>query len=109
MSILNEIQEWYASNCDGDWEHLYGLTIETLDNPGWSVSIDLKDTNLEGKEFQRIKQHHTEESWIECYVEEGKFRGFGDQSRLEEIFSIFVDWAKSQNEDWLTRPSPRLL
>ena len=61
---------------------------------------------MEGKKFQRIKKHQQEESWIECWVEEGKFRSFGDPSRLEEILSIFVDWAKSQNDDWLTRPAP---
>ena len=106
MSVLREIQEWYSSNCDGEWEHMFGLSIETLDNPGWSVTIDLQGTNLAGKEFQEIKKHHTEESWIECRVDDGKFRSFGDASRLEEIFSIFVDWAKSQNDDWLAPPPP---
>jgi len=106
MSILNEIQEWYASNCDGEWEHSYGLSIGTLDNPGWSVTIDLEDTNLEDKEFQRIDKHLSEESWIECWVAENKFRSFGDPSRLEEIFAIFVNWAKNQNDDWLKPPAP---
>ena len=42
-SLLNRIQDWYKINCDGDWEHSYGYKIETLDNHGWSVIIDLKD------------------------------------------------------------------
>ncbi len=106
MSILSELQEWYKSNCDGDWEHQYGIHIETLDNPGWSVTIDLEYTNLEGKQFGRIKNHHSEQSWIECWVEDEKYRSFGDPSRLEEIFGVFVTWAKSQNEDWLKPPPP---
>ena len=106
MSILSELQEWYRSNCDGEWEHQYGVDIETMDNPGWSVTIDLEDTNLEGKEFERIENHVSEESWIECWVEEKKFHSFGDPGRLEEIFRIFVTWAKSQNEDWLKPPPP---
>ncbi|MDQ3819448.1 MAG: immunity 53 family protein [Acidobacteriota bacterium] len=106
MNVLDEIQKWYASNCDTEWEHDFGVKIETLDNPGWGVTIDLEGTNLEGKEFQRIKDETSGESWIECYVDDSKFQGFGDPARLEEILRIFLNWAKSQNEDWLKPPPP---
>ncbi|MEH0820740.1 Imm53 family immunity protein [Micromonospora sp. CPCC 205714] len=42
------LQAWYATQCDGEWEHEFGIQIETVDNPGWSVSIDLGDTALSG-------------------------------------------------------------
>jgi hypothetical protein len=32
---LNELQVWYGAQCNGSWEHTYGIKIETLDNPGW--------------------------------------------------------------------------
>jgi hypothetical protein len=38
------LAEWYIKNCNGDWEHQYGVKIETLDNPGWHVEIDLIGT-----------------------------------------------------------------
>ncbi|WP_035898448.1 Imm53 family immunity protein [Labrenzia sp. DG1229] len=38
---ISQIEKWFAANCDGDWEHQGGLTIKTLDNPGWSVRLDL--------------------------------------------------------------------
>ncbi len=44
--VLAELQRWYLAQCNDDWEHSYGVTIETLDNPGWSVHIDLADTAL---------------------------------------------------------------
>lgn len=25
------LQSWYLSNCDGEWEHGYGVAIDTLD------------------------------------------------------------------------------
>ena len=106
MSVLDDLQKWYASNCNGEWQEEYGVEIGTLDNPGWSVTIDLNDTNLEGKEFQPIENHLSEESWVECRVEENKFRGYGDPSKLEEILKVFIDWAKSQNDDWLQPPPP---
>jgi hypothetical protein len=50
MSHLKALQEWYAAMSDGDWEHELGISIETIDNPGWVVSIDLEGTPLEGQE-----------------------------------------------------------
>jgi hypothetical protein len=106
MSVLADLHKWYASNCDGDWEHTFGIEIGTLDNPGWAVTIDLEETNLEGKEFAPVRDESSEDSWIDCRVAELKFRGVGDPAKLEEILRIFIDWAKSQNEDWLMPPEP---
>jgi hypothetical protein len=36
------LEQWYQEQCDGDWEHHCGVTIETLDNPGWLVQADLR-------------------------------------------------------------------
>ncbi|WP_328686786.1 immunity 53 family protein [Streptomyces caniferus] len=33
------LPSWYASHCDGDREHEGGVTIKTLDNPGWAVKM----------------------------------------------------------------------
>jgi hypothetical protein len=32
--LLRWLQDWHAGQCDGDWEHSYGVDIGTLDNPG---------------------------------------------------------------------------
>ena len=37
--LLKVLQQWYQSKCDGTWEHMYGVEIDTLDNPGWTVSL----------------------------------------------------------------------
>jgi hypothetical protein len=106
MNPWSDLQKWFVSNCDGEWEYDFGIKIETMSDPGWLVIIDLDETNLEGKEFSPVKQEPCEDSWIDCRVEDSKYRGMGDSSRLEEILRIFVDWAKSQNEDWLKPPEP---
>ena len=108
MNVIDDVQKWYAANCDGYWEHGCGVKIETLDNPGWSVSINLKDTNLEGKRFESFQRETSEERWISCRVEGDEFRGFGDETKLEEILKVFLEWAKSQNEDWLKPLEQRL-
>jgi len=50
---IEKIQDWYKINCNDDWEHRYGYKIETLDNPGWAIKIDLTDTALNNLEFER--------------------------------------------------------
>ncbi|MFJ5673999.1 Imm53 family immunity protein [Streptomyces sp. NPDC093097] len=40
LDPLSSLTAWYTCQCDGDWEHEYGIRIETLGNPGWSVEIE---------------------------------------------------------------------
>ncbi len=98
MSILEKLQLWYDQHCDGDWEHLYGISIETLDNPGWSVKIDLKDTLLEDVPFQPIKYGDSEKTmdfrddlndWVNCYREGTFFCGLASVQNLETVLKIF--------------------
>jgi len=34
-TCFSRLETWFASMCNGDWEHTYGITLETVDNPGW--------------------------------------------------------------------------
>jgi hypothetical protein len=52
---LSWLSQWYLSQCDNDWEHSYGVKIDTLDNPGWSLKIDLTDTTMQGRAFERVE------------------------------------------------------
>jgi hypothetical protein len=94
VDALQQLQKWYHSQCDGDWEHGYGVSIGTLDNPGWGVSINLKDTSLEGKPFTEIHRIEHETDWISCRIKDGNFEGHGGPFMLEEILKIFLAWAE---------------
>ncbi len=82
MNVIKELQIWYASHCNGEWEHSFGVGIDTLDNPGWWVKINLTGTELEGRKFQPIRhgisddEKSTESEWMTCQVKrEWKHRG----------------------------------
>jgi hypothetical protein len=94
MNLLECLQNWYLSNCDGDWEHSYGVQIYTLDNPGWAVKIDLIGTCLEESQFNLIQNYVNENNWIYCNVGDGLFKGSGSFDKLEEILRIFLEWEK---------------
>ena len=95
MDILYWLQNWYHSNCDGEWEHLYGIKIENLDNPGWSVDINLEWTELSYKPFKRGQYDNGEDDWLICFVENNIFKGSGDSYKLIKILEIFKMWAES--------------
>ena len=100
MNSLDKLQRWYLSQCNDNWEHSYGVTIDTLDNPGWRVSIDLADTNLENAAFAKVsygieddsKSHDAE--WLVCEKKQKQFIGHGSPMKLDEIISLFLSWAE---------------
>ena len=92
---LEYLQRWYIDQCNGDWEHEYGIKIDTIDNPGWSLVIDLFDTSLEDKFFNRVRRDITENNWVHCWVSDSKFQGAGGPLNLVDLIRIFVKWVDS--------------
>ena len=79
------LQSWYIAQCDGEWEHEFGVKIDTLDNPGWMMQVDLKRTGEEGRGFEEVEIERSESDWLHCRVASNKFEGFGGPSNLEEM------------------------
>lgn len=96
MDVFEWIEKWYVSMCDGEWEHFYGIKIDTLDNPGWIVQIDVLDTELENKPFQSMSNYIDDNSWLHCQVKEGKFVASGDSTKLKVILEVFRNWVEDQ-------------
>ena len=88
--IIKRIQNWYKINCNGDWEHSYGLNITNLDNPGWGVTIDLEGTPFDYSVYEKSFDNG-EDDWMTIKVKNKKFEGRGDPNKLLTIFEIFLD------------------
>jgi hypothetical protein len=92
---LTRLTRWYASQCDGDWEHGEGLKIETLDNPGWQVRVNVAETPLEAVPFPEVKdayEHETE--WLRCWRTESTWEAACGVPRLGDALNNFLDWAE---------------
>lgn len=91
---------WYVEQCDDDWEHSYGITIDTVDNPGWTLTIDLADTELAGKPFEPVTSNldapdgNPGESWLHCKVEGEKFKAVGGGGDFAKMIEVFRDWVE---------------
>ena len=101
MTPLKALQEWYLSQCNEDWEHTYGVEIGTLDNPGWSLKVDLADTSLEEVGYAGhsygvgANSEPDSQDWLICKVEDRKFIGYGGPRKLDEMIDIFLLWANA--------------
>lgn len=90
LTTLQRIEDWYRSQCGEWWEHSFGIKIETIDNPGWSVEIDLTDTQLQNVNF-RQEADNGESDWFSIEVKNGTYRGVGDPNKLELILITFLE------------------
>jgi hypothetical protein len=79
------------SQCNEDWEHSFGVKIDTLDNPGWQVTIDLRATEWEELVVPRQLVERSEHDWLQTEVTGQKFIGCGGPGNLEEIIAAFLE------------------
>ncbi len=99
MDSLTELQDWFAAQCDGAWEHQHGITIESCDNPGWWVKIDLAGTSIANRFFDPMTEnvdadgHPLGSRWMNCHVVGGVWHGAGDETKLPTLLQIFLTWA----------------
>lgn len=90
------LQQWYISQCDGDWEHGKGVEIGTLSNPGWFIKINIDETELQFKEFKEIFIERSEHDWFFCKSKDGVFEGDCGPFNFHEVLKTFREWAESE-------------
>jgi len=100
---LRWLTEWYLSQCGDDWEHSFGIKIETLDNPGWTLRIELTDTELEDRPFETVRHGEPAQdleewtrtgSWWIARLEDKMFYAACGPLDLPAVISIFRVWAE---------------
>ena len=86
--MLQNLNAWFVSHCNGAWEHRHGIQIETCDNPGWIVSID---TGRHLGDERVIEQSgawgEDGAPWLDIRVRDGKLVGACDPKSVAHL-----DW-----------------
>ena len=98
MNPLEFLLSWYRKQCNGTWEQANGITIETMNTPGWMVTIDLIETPLQDKPMPAVRQERSETDWLLCEVDHNRFRGQGDAQKLILILQAFQTWATQASQ-----------
>lgn len=99
MNALDFLKTWYQEQCNGDWEHEFGVRIETLDNPGWWLRIGLIDTDAEGQVLAGDHRELTEGRWIHSKSDGERYEATCDPLSLDDMllgFREFVERGKAE-------------
>lgn len=92
------LERWYLAQCNGEWEHSYGVKLHTLDNPGWHLEIDLAGTSLDGKAYPAVDIEWAGDDWVNSRVEEdGRFHAYCGPTNLWGVVKAFLAWAEDAN------------
>lgn len=92
--VLDALREWYAAQCNGDWEQEYGVTIGTLEDSGWQLRVDLVGTPLAGVELQRDLTVRGDQDWLEVWSDGFTFNANGGVVNLRELLAAFAGFAE---------------
>jgi Immunity protein 53 len=95
MESLSLLEKWYLSQCNGEWEHQHGIRIETIDNPGWSLTINLNGTQAENGTLNLVKIERAENDWIHYWVEKNQFHARVGPQNLTEGIKTFLGWIEN--------------
>ncbi len=106
-SVTNLIN-YYKKRCNGKWEHYHGIKIETIDNPGWMISVSVENAQ-ECRLTFLFKKHHSkykasenarsysypllykrcyQSKWIEVIMRDNKVVGACDENSLVRLLCI---------------------
>lgn len=87
------LEDWYASQCDGEWEREYGVRISNVTNPGWSLSIDLIGTELEGRVVE-IAPIDDDRNWLYVHSDGRTFEALSSSPGLRRTVEAFRRFAR---------------
>jgi hypothetical protein len=117
---LRWLDQYFFALCDDYWEHSHGVKINRSDNPQWSIKIEMTETQMQGRGFERLQPGQTSGdlaewrrtgSWWVARVEDDTFdvaRGPPDLSAAISAFWRWVDASASRIVRFATpRPSSR--
>ncbi len=102
-TVIDRLSTWYGIHCDGSKESAERIRIVNLDNPGWMLTINLRDTECENRIFQPLKEDISDDDWYRCKIENRRFVGVGDQRRLSFLIQTFLCFAKMAEETGVPR------
>lgn len=88
---FDDLINWYSSQCNGDWEHSYGLKLDTLDNPGWLLTIDLAETKFEYLKIVKSIIAISDDEWIHFEITDNQFVGACSTLQLNNLIGKFFE------------------
>lgn len=94
--VISFLERWFEAHADGEWEHDEGITIESLDNPGWYLTISLLGTELEGVTRAKRAIDDGSPDWVHCWSDGCQFVVAAGPLGLTRALAEFRAFASGQ-------------
>jgi Immunity protein 53 len=92
--MLEALEAWYASHCDGIWEQEFGVSISTCEVAGWELRVDLVNTTIAGHELARERAARSPDDWLEVWCDGYTFRAAGGVANLRDMLAAFSSFVE---------------
>jgi hypothetical protein len=92
--VVDELNRWFLSQCDDDWEHSHHIELGTTDNPGWAIVIELQGTELESRPFEPLEVKRSATDYVACRRYPDAWQADCGVHNLKEAVAHFLDWAR---------------
>ena len=92
---LEWLDNWYQQQCNGVWEHRQGVRLQSLEKPGWLLTINLAGTSAVNARPQQWRLDTRGGGWLACSIAGECFEGSGDPRKLEQIIGVFRRWVEA--------------
>ncbi len=101
MELLKWLQDWYIQECINNKNCISDeiINIDTIDNPGWHIRINIKATKLARRILDEINFDNGDDDWVFIKLNTGVFEGVGDKSKLVFILQFFKAWCQNVSFD----------
>lgn len=101
MGLLNWLQDWYIQECiiNNNYNSDEIINIDTIDNPGWHIRINLKGIKSTRKILDEINVDNGDDDWVFIKMNSGVFEGVGDKNKLVYILQFFKAWCQNISFD----------
>ena len=91
------IDQWFERMCDNDWEHQGGITIQTTDNPGWVIIINLDDIIIDKDAALRLLNNDDAHVEAHYFPEKNTYHVFCEPLNLEKALRNAANILKGIN------------
>jgi hypothetical protein len=100
QNLIVALEDGYWHQRNENWKHEFRLSMDTLDNPDWKITIDLNNPDIINKIFETYKVERAKNNWCCCWIENLKFEGRGGAKNLREILEVFFSWLQEDRIEY---------
>ncbi len=85
---------WFWSQCNGDWEHEYGIVLDTTSEGKWKLDISISNSILDGVEFISNDFIANAGNEVECKFDNQSLVVYADTQNIIRVLQSFRAWAE---------------